>query len=317
MTAVVHLPAGRLAHPDALRAWLTETDDVAALRRVEGRVTKFAELLARESETSVAAAEYLRVRNDIARRGGQLLAAAVQRHTGKRVTDTLSATLGVDSDAAAQAISSRWQRIAAIPEPDYVAYQEREEPTQAGLLKLAKQARARAIGNNTPASPRDDAPTEFPTIVIDPPWRYSNKATRGAAEDHYPTMSLNELADLKIPATDNAHLYLWVTNAFLRDAFGLLDAWGFTYKACLTWCKPQIGTGNYFRNATEHVYFALRGSLPTLANNIPTWFEANRTRHSAKPEPFYDIVERSSPGPYHEMFARRRRLGWHVWGNEA
>ncbi len=157
----------------------------------------------------------------------------------------------------------------------------------------------------------------YSAIVIDPPWRYDNVATRGAAEDHYETMSLEDLAALEIPAAENAHLYLWVTNGFLREGFGLLDAWGFTYKACLTWCKPQIGMGNYFRNSTEHVYFAVRGSLPTTANNVPTWFLQNRTRHSAKPEAFYDLVERSSPGPYLEMFARRRRFGWDSWGDEA
>lgn len=195
----------------------------------------------------------------------------------------------------------------------------------ANIKKAVQQVRA-ALGGGRSERPELDAidhdhygptPTEFPAIVIDPPWRYENTITRGAAEDHYPTMSLDELAELELPATDNAHLYLWVTNGFLREGFDLLDAWGFTYKACLTWCKPQIGMGNYFRNSTEHVYFALRGSLPTEANNIPTWFQADRTRHSAKPESFYDIVEKSSPGPWLEMFARRRRLGWHTWGNEA
>lgn len=195
------------------------------------------------------------------------------------------------------------------------------------IKKAVQQVRA-AIGggrSDRPAlsapvhtdDPDGPTPTTFATIVIDPPWRYENTITRGAAEDHYPTMSLDELADLDLPAADNAHLYMWVTNGFLREGFDLLDAWGFTYKACLTWCKPQIGMGNYFRNSTEHVYFGLRGSLPTNANNVPTWFTADRTRHSAKPECFYDLVELSSPGPRLEMFARRRRLGWHTWGNEA
>lgn len=195
------------------------------------------------------------------------------------------------------------------------------------IEKAVKQVRA-ALGSGRDAKPAstdihtddpdaDAPPATFSTIVIDPPWRYENTITRGAAEDHYPTMSLGELADLELPADDNAHLYLWVTNGFLREAFDLIDAWGFIYKACITWCKPQIGMGNYFRNSTEHVYFALRGSLPTNANNVPTWFTADRTRHSAKPECFYDLVERSSPGPRLEMFARRRRLGWHTWGNES
>jgi N6-adenosine-specific RNA methylase IME4 len=200
----------------------------------------------------------------------------------------------------------------------------------ANIKKAVKQVVA-AIGggrNQRPAlrpapeaselEPGQEAePTLFPTIVIDPPWQYDNKATRGAATDHYSTMSLDELEELEIPAAANAHIYLWVTNGFLRQGFDLLDVWGFTYKACLTWCKPQMGMGNYFRNATEHVLFGIKGSLPTNSNDVPTWFRADRTRHSAKPESFMDIVERSSPGPYLEMFARRRRMGWSTWGNES
>lgn len=163
----------------------------------------------------------------------------------------------------------------------------------------------------------ETAPDVFSAIVIDPPWRYDNVATRGAAEDHYSTMSLNEMEALDLPAAKDAHLYLWVTNGFLRQGFNLMDAWGFTYKTCLTWVKPQIGMGNWFRNSTEHVLFGVRGSCPTRRNDVPTWFKADRTRHSAKPESFYDLVESCSPGPYLEMFARRRRFGWHTWGDEA
>ena len=175
--------------------------------------------------------------------------------------------------------------------------------------------------NGTFRTDRTDTPVvsvgTYPTIVIDPPWQYDNKATRGAAEDHYSTMSLDELEALVVPATDNAHLYLWVTNGFLRQGFDLLDAWGFTYKTTLTWVKPQMGMGNYFRGGTEHVLFGIRGSLPTNAKDILNWFRADRTKHSAKPELFYDIVEKSSPGPWLEMFARRRRFNWEVWGDEA
>jgi N6-adenosine-specific RNA methylase IME4 len=161
------------------------------------------------------------------------------------------------------------------------------------------------------------------TIVVDPPWQYDNRATRGAAEDHYQTMTLAELAALPIPAAADAHLYLWVTNGFLRQGFDLLDAWGFTYKTCVTWVKPQLGIGNWFRGSTEHVLVAMRGHLAPTNRNQPTWFDgdvaftANRTRHSQKPDAFYDLVEMVSPGPWLEMFARRRRMGWHWWGDQA
>lgn len=195
------------------------------------------------------------------------------------------------------------------------------------IKKAVKQVRA-ALGAGRQERPglaevhtddpdADAPPTMFSTIVIDPPWRYENTITRGAAEDHYPTMSLDELAGLYIPAADDSHLYLWVTNPFMRQGFDLLDAWGFTYKTTLTWAKPQIGLGNYFRSATEHVLFAVRGDLPTLTDNTPTWFAADRRQHSEKPDEFYALVEANSPGPRLEMFSRRPRDGWSSWGNEA
>lgn len=168
----------------------------------------------------------------------------------------------------------------------------------------------------------------FRTITADPPWKYDNRATRAAAEDHYPTLTVEELKALDVDggpvrdrAADGCHLYLWTTNAFLREAFAILEAWGFEYKTCLTWVKPQLGIGNYFRSMTEHVLFGVRGTLRVLDGNQPNWFEHRRGRHSRKPDQFYDLVERVSPGPYLELFGRSDMLGsrpgWTVWGNEA
>lgn len=180
-----------------------------------------------------------------------------------------------------------------------------------------------------------NAPTvdgEVGTIVADPPWRYGNTSTRGAATDHYPTMSVEEICDLDIPlkhAGEQAHLYLWTTAGHLPQAFDVMAAWGFTYKTYLVWVKPQMGMGNYFRVSTELVLFGIRGELRTQDRAIMNWFEARRGKHSAKPEGFYDMVMKASPGPYLEMFARCRkadqlicgctkcRLGWQVWGNES
>lgn len=76
----------------------------------------------------------------------------------------------------------------------------------------------------------------FPTIYADPPWQYSNRASRGAAESHYPTMSVREICEEPISevAETNAHLHLWTTNAFLREAFDVLEAWGCRFLALST-----------------------------------------------------------------------------------
>ena len=84
---------------------------------------------------------------------------------------------------------------------------------------------------------------KFPTLYADPPWSYNNEASRGAAANHYPTMSVDEICAEPVDqlAADNAHLHLWTTNAFLRDAFAVIDAWGFRIKSCFVWIKNEIG----------------------------------------------------------------------------
>lgn len=188
------------------------------------------------------------------------------------------------------------------------------EQVQAKNLAATWSARPDPAEDEAPAPPADGT---YACIVIDPPWQYGNKATRGAAEDHYPTMSIDELEQLELPGSEQAHLYLWVTNGFLAEGLHLMKVWGYEYKTVLTWCKPQIGLGNYFRNSTEHVLFGIRGGLRTLRNDVPTHFTAKRGQHSAKPDSFYDLAESCSPGPRMEMFARRRRFGWDAWGNES
>ena len=135
----------------------------------------------------------------------------------------------------------------------------------------------------------------------------------------YVGMTLDQMAAVPIgaQAEDDAHIYVWTTNAFLRDTFPLLDAWGFTYKTMLTWEKNQLGMGLYFRGTTEHVLFGVRGRLKLLRRDLPTHFRAPRTRHSEKPQAFYDMVETASPGPYLDVFARKQRMGWSVAGNEV
>jgi len=162
----------------------------------------------------------------------------------------------------------------------------------------------------------------FGTIVADCPWQFSNRASRAAAENHYPTMTTREITRLPVEdwAAPNSCLYLWTTDAHLDDAMAVINAWGFAYKMTLVWVKMngslQLGLGNYFRHAHELVLFGTRGKPETRDHALPSVFFAPRTKHSAKPEVLQDMAEKLSPGPYLEMFARRQRPGWTAWGNE-
>lgn len=139
-------------------------------------------------------------------------------------------------------------------------------------------------------------------------------------------MPVDEIMSLAIPTilAPAAHLYLWFTNAFSVEAHAVSRAWGFVPKTILTWVKvksdgtPSMKTGYYYRGATEHILFAVRGSLPLRGPPRPTAYLLPReNEHSRKPDFFYSLIEEQSHAPYLELFARRERPGWAVWGNEV
>jgi len=160
---------------------------------------------------------------------------------------------------------------------------------------------------------------KFGTIYADPPWQYGNQATRASTDNHYTTMSNEEIAALPVKAlaAENCHLHLWTTNAFLFDCPAILEAWGFTYKSMFVWVKPQIGMGNYWRVSHEYLIFAVRANAPFLDRSLKSWAEIERGEHSAKPEQVRMLIEKASPSPRLEMFGRRVSDGWTVWGNEV
>ncbi len=163
--------------------------------------------------------------------------------------------------------------------------------------------------------------TKYSTIYADPPWPYSNTAARGAAENHYGTMTLEAIRNEPVQAlaADEAHLHLWTTNAFLREAFDVIHAWGFRYKSCLIWIKPQLGMGNYWRVSHEFLLFGVRGQLPFRDNTCRSWQLARRTVHSRKPFLFRGLIEQVSPGPYLELYGREEQpqTDWTVYGNQV
>jgi len=165
-----------------------------------------------------------------------------------------------------------------------------------------------------------DAQGLFQTIVIDPPWDWGDEGDvnqLGRAKPDYATMPIQDIEALPISkiADKNCHLYLWATNRSLPKAFRLIDAWGFRYITCITWVKPSYGMGNYFRGSTEQVLFAIKGSQPLKRKDAGTHFEAPRGKgHSAKPDAFYDLVSTCSHAPFIDIFGRKKREGWTVWG---
>jgi N6-adenosine-specific RNA methylase IME4 len=209
---------------------------------------------------------------------------------------------------------------------------------------------------------------KYRTIVADPPWDHSEGTgakfatgfgkTRRALEGDkptytlpYPVMTVEQITALPVleladRMARSVHLYLWVTNKYVRHVWDVAEAWGFFGVRLIVWCKEPRGwnPGGKWPSTCEFCLFAVRDNLATKEDRpyssrllghhggqaSSQWFvwprrlgppvragEQRQTMHSAKPEAFLDEVEKVSPGPYLELFARRQRLGWDTWGDEA
>lgn len=179
--------------------------------------------------------------------------------------------------------------------------------------------KAEAIAAEPPPLPQGP----FRVIVADPPWAYDSRATDVShrAANPYPQMAIDAIRALPVAslAHDDAILWLWTTNSHLREAFTVVDAWGFRHKTILTWAKDRIGTGDWLRGQTEHCLVAVRGRPVVTLSNQSTLLTAPMREHSRKPDEFYALIESLCPAPMGgrlELFARQARPGWAAMGAE-
>lgn len=259
------------------------------------------------------------------------------------------------SDAAKQAgVSTRTVASAAAVVKDGIAELVRRVEAGEVTVKVAAQIaklpeqKQHAIVNDTPSQLRGAAKKEkratrerefaettkqvmenlgtklYGVIYADPPWRFEpysrDTGMDRAADNHYETMSLDDIKAMAVPAAPDCVLFMWATAPMLPEAFDVMKAWGFTYKSHCIWLKERIGTGYWFRNQHELLLIGTRGSVPAPApgQQYASVIEAPVTKHSAKPQHFAEMIEEMFPNvPAVELFARGQRLGWDVWGNEA
>lgn len=169
---------------------------------------------------------------------------------------------------------------------------------------------------------------KYQVIYADPPWRYRQKNVQGAAENHYPTMSLEELCALPIKeiATPDCTLFLWATLPQLPEAIHLIRAWGFSFKtAAFVWVKLNrkanslfMGLGHWTRANAEICLLATKGHPKRQARNVRQVIVSHVEEHSKKPDEARRRIETlMGDVPRIELFARQHPSGWDVWGNEA
>jgi len=192
--------------------------------------------------------------------------------------------------------------------------------------KVAATERLRERNAELPSSER-----KYSVIYADPPWSFevwSGEGKDRAAENHYPTMSQSEIEELPVAslAADDCALFMWVVMPQLPEALAVIEAWGFKYKTCaFVWIKQTkdeerlaTGMGYWTRANSEMCLLATKGSPTRLNADVHQVILSPRLEHSRKPDEVAARIMRLVPGPYIELFARRRpRDGWAVWGNQA
>ena len=167
---------------------------------------------------------------------------------------------------------------------------------------------------------------KYKTILADPPWRYDNARTGGSmksgAEHHYPVMNIEEICKLgqwiQGIADKNCVLFMWITSSKLNEVWDVIRDWGFQYKTSMIWVKTRIlGMGFWFRVQYELCLICTMGKPKPFYCSVPNIFFAPVTRHSRKPERFFQLIDPLIERPAIELFAREKREEWDVWGEEV
>jgi N6-adenosine-specific RNA methylase IME4/ParB-like chromosome segregation protein Spo0J len=240
-----------------------------------------------------------------------------------RAKDKIARAVGVDRKTLAKATAvveaaerepEKFKRIADQMDRTGNVHGAYKEVTRAA--KIDKIA-------NAAVAPLEKTSRQYPIILADPPWLYEHVETESRAiENHYPTMTLDDICALPVNALalGDAILFMWATSPKLAEAIRVVEAWGFTYRTCAVWVKDKIGMGYYFRQQHELILVGVKGGppMPAPPDRPSSVIEAPRGAHSAKPEAVYELIERMYPTwPRIELFARSPREGWDSWGNQA
>ena len=175
------------------------------------------------------------------------------------------------------------------------------------------------------------APKKYQIIYADPPWKYSFAPSKKMKiENHYKTLSVDEICTIVPPAEKNSVLFLWSTSPKLIEAIRVINAWGFSYTTHAIWDKGSRGMGYWFLGQHEMLIVAKRGqfSPPAPAMRCGSMLRyPNQNRlaringkcnvHSLKPWEIRAMISRWYPECSKlEMFARQKTEGWDIWGNE-
>lgn len=347
--ALLALPARYLAARKAL-AEARQVDEVKDIRDMALAL----ELYAFQAKDAQIASDATDIQKRATRRIGELmreyraigkLAKGGKPHHKETVTTGVFKTpvtpLTLEQQGIDKCLAKQARKLAAMPERDFEldvakakrmavaaangdrAFLAEQRAERNELRKQNRAQRERELADATKRASTKLGKKVFGVIYADPPWRYSDPVLGTldcAVEQHYPTMALEDICALRVPAADDCVLFLWATIPTLPRAFEVIQAWGFIYKSSMVWVKDRAGIGYWIRGQAELLLIATRGDVPAPSpgDQPPAVIDAPRGRHSQKPDVFAEHIERLFPTtPKLEMFARTARSGWDCWGNEA
>lgn len=195
-------------------------------------------------------------------------------------------------------------------------------PTRTAVLKIVKENKIKEQHEELKKqAPQKIIDKKFQVIVIDPPWpiefmKLDNRPNQVMMP--YPTMTIDEIKVMKMPADEDCGLFLWTTHTFLHESFHILESWGFKYHCCLTWDKTNGRSLCGFNRRTELCLYAYKGKINTNQRGsfIDTVFVEKLREHSRKPDIFYKMIKEHTPEPRVDIFSREKRDGFEQWGND-
>jgi N6-adenosine-specific RNA methylase IME4 len=330
MTALIRYEAARAALAEAYRV-----DEAKKIRDQAKALQEYARQ-AKDGDLIGWATE-IRLRAE--RKAGELLRSMAETgerapQGGDRKSKLRGAILKLADLGVTATQSSRWQKIAELPNDSFERKVEAAKREAVSSLEATREERqaekqARRAARETELGSRQQAlpARKYGVVVADPEWRFEpwSRATGmdRAPDNHYPTSCLEVIAarDVASIAADDCVLFLWATAPMLPHALVVMAAWGFDYKSHYIWGKDKIGTGYWAREKHELLLVGTRGAIPcpAMGTQWDSLIEAPRAGHSAKPECFLEMIESYFPSlPKIELNRRGpARNGWDAWGNEV
>ena len=322
----------QLVRYEAARQALQEAVRIDEAKDIRDKAVALAEYARQREDADLESAmSRLRIRADIrigelsrdlvkAKQGGKGGGSDIRN--GAKVEALEKAGIKKDTAYRCELLADIYKEQTELVEAEIEKARENNKPIRPkDIHKFGRQQKRKKKNATLRAVPIVDLEGPFELILADPPWQYDFAETDNRnLENQYPTMAVEDICNLEIDIADDAILYLWATSPKLKEGIRVLESWGFTYKTTMVWIKDKIGMGYYARQRHELILIGAKGKpeLPEPEYRPDSVIESPRGKHSEKPKILHNMLEDIYPGRSRlEMFARNKRKGWSVWGNQA